>query len=484
MSHRMLTLHRLGYACCLWLLTMLPAKAQSPACYLAQGCMAGEVTATSVLLQTRLTTVPDLADLLADIPAANGFVCFEWSLQPDLKEAQRSPWLRADPQLDSIVRTEVRQLQPHSLYYYRALYGLTTAAPQAGPVCRFRTLPSPESTHPVRFTMGSCMNYNKFMYGLPAKASGPITATESDKKLGFPAFEAMKQIEPDFFIGTGDIVYYDNIFNGPARMLPELRQCWHEQFRFPRLIEFFQQTPAYWSKDDHDFRFDDSDLAGSRLPLPQTGIDLFREQMPILPMADRQAPTYRTHRIHRHLQLWFTEGRDFRSPNKMPDGPDKSLWGVQQRDWLQRSLLASDATWKILVSPTPMVGPDDASKQDNHTNLGGFRHEAETFFDWLRSHQIRNFVAFCGDRHWQYHSRHPRGIQEFACGALNDENARLGVAPRSPKGTDPEGLIEQPFLCQEPTGGFLDVTAGEHLLIRIRDDHGQILYEVDLIPAT
>ena len=70
-------------------------------------------------------------------------------------------------------------------------------------------------------------------------------------------------------------------------------------------------------------------------------------------------------------------------------------------------ILESDAKWKILITPTPMVGPDDASKTDNHVNLGGFRHEADAFFDWLRANRIDNFFTFCGDRHWQYHSRHP-----------------------------------------------------------------------------
>ena len=31
----------------------------------------------------------------------------------------------------------------------------------------------------------------------------------------------------------------------------------------------------------------------------------------------------------------------------MPDGPDKTMWGVEQRAWLERTLLESDATFKI-----------------------------------------------------------------------------------------------------------------------------------------
>lgn len=139
-------------------------------------------------------------------------------------------------------------------------------------------------------------------------------------------------------------------------------------------------------------------------PLPATGIDLFREQMPILGMGEKKKPTYRTHRVSADLQLWFSEGRDYRSPNKMQDGPDKTLWGGEQKAWLMQTLKDSDAKWKILITPTPMVGPDDAKKKDNHANLGGFRHEADAFFGWLQAEGITNLSTFCGDRHWQYHS--------------------------------------------------------------------------------
>jgi alkaline phosphatase/alkaline phosphatase D len=161
--------------------------------------------------------------------------------------------------------------------------------------------------------------------------------------------------------------------------------------------------------------------------------------MPIYSAGDTESDGYRSHRIHRHVQLWFTEGRDYRSANNMQDGPEKSLWGLKQREWLQQTLKASDAEWKILITPTPMVGPDSASKKDNHTNHGGFRQEADSFFQWLKENQINNVLVFCGDRHWQYHSIHSEGVEEFGCGALNDENAIRGSFPGDRNSTDPEG---------------------------------------------
>lgn len=465
-------------------LCLLLASIARSAVHTAQGSMAGEVTATSALLQTRLTKIPGPElDAKGGVPGQRGGGYFEYGTRSDFSDARQTGWINNTPEGDYIIRAVVTNLQPGQLYHYRPVFGIGRSHVDKGKPGQFRTLPGAASDRAVSFIVGSCMNYNKFMFGPRGKAGPAVTATEEDKRLGYRAFVAMLDAKPDFFVGTGDIVYYDNILNGPARTVPELRECWHEQFRFPRLIEFFHRTPSYWSKDDHDFRFNESDNETAQLPLPQTGIAMFREQLPILPAGDLTSPTYRTHRVNRDLQIWLSEGRDHRSPNAMADGPEKSLWGRAQREWLQRTLEESDATWKILISPTPMVGPDDATKIDNHADIGGFRHEADAFFAWLGANRISGFLVVCGDRHWQYHSIHPSGVEEFAAGALNDENARLGVPPGSRKGTDPHSRIRQPYLYREPTGGFLHVNvtrdaSGAKLTVQHRDDHGKVMNTV------
>ena len=75
-------------------------------------------------------------------------------------------------------------------------------------------------------------------------------------------------------------------------------------------------------------------------------------------------------------------------------------------------------------------------------------------------------------------------MEEFCCGALNDENSIRGSRPGSGNSTDPEGLIRQPYVYSEPTGGFLYVTVSRNsaglaqLTIEHRDDHGKILNTV------
>jgi alkaline phosphatase D len=460
------------------LLLLLAVQPCSAEIYQAQGELAGEVTHTSALLQSRITAIPGPElDADGDVPGKQAVAYFEWSESADFSQATRSKWTEARAAHDFIIRTQASALKPGTQYHYRLIFGETRESVKTGPTRTFRTL---SDSGKVSFCMGSCMNYHAFTQG-KANGGGPITATEEDKRLGYPSFAAMAALKPDFFIGTGDIVYYDHPPKTAAKTLPELRRKWHEQFRFPRMIEFFAHTPAYWSKDDHDFRFNDADLGSiQKLPTPATGIEVFREQMPVFETGDRVTPMYRTHRVHQHLQLWFTEGRDYRSPNKQPDGAQKSIWGSEQRAWLQSTLKASDARWKVIITPTPMVGPDRNSKTDNHTNLAGFKHEADSFFQWLRDNDLKNVLTFCGDRHWQYHSIHPLGVEEFSVGALNDENAIRGEKPGGPKTTDPEGLIKQPYLYSEPTGGFLHVTISDdgQLVLNHHDDHGKVMNSV------
>jgi len=459
---------------------VLPAPATPAALYHAQGEMAGEVTANSVILQSRLTRAAALEE--GDLPGAAGVACFEWSEQADFQGARRTPWMKAVEEKDFIVRTRLTGLQPGTRHYYRLVFGHSENETETGPVRSFKTHPGPAAEDEVSFVVVTGMNYDPFMTG-KVNGSAKPSATAEDKRLGYPAVEVMRRLKPDFFVGTGDNVYYDRPAKPAARTLAELRRKWHEQLRLPRLVAFFGETSTYWEKDDHDFRYDDADLTGEKEPLPELGIRVFLEQMPVADPAQDKPLTYRTHRVSRHLQIWLTEGRDYRSPNQEPDGPQKSLWGREQREWLQRTLKESDATWRILISPTPTVGPDDARKADNHVNPKGFRHEGEAFHTWLKENRMTNFAVICGDRHWQYHSIHPLGTEEFSCGALCDENARLGQKPGAPNSTDPEARIRQPYTQAEASGGFLRVVVrpgpkpgASEIRFEFYDDTGALLY--------
>ena len=453
-----------------------------------QGEIAGEVTMTSVILHSRLTVGSELVE--GDLTGAEGAAHFELSTTSDFEDSFESDWMRATPGNDHIVKTQIDGLNSGTRYYYRLVYGPDRDLVRTGPTRTFETLDGAEVASEVSFVVVTGMRYNAFQNAY----DGP------DKALGYPALATILDMGPDFFVATGDNVYYDVPFQAAAKTPAELRKKWHEQFVQPRYADLFAEVPTYWEKDDHDFRYNDSDNTGDTEPSPELGNAIFLEQVPVADPAAPNPLTYRTHRINQDLQIWLTEGRDYRSPNMMTNGPEKTLWGAEQLAWLKRTLLESDATFKILISPTPMIGPDDAEqagrpaeghdslKRDNHADPAGFRYERDQFCDSLTDNgflEDQNFYIICGDRHWQYHSIDPTGFEEFSTGALVDGNSRLGRLPGDPNSTDPDALIDQPYTQSEPSGGFLHVTItpGERptATMRFHDERGVLLHTVEKV---
>ena len=454
-----------------------------------QGEIAGEVTANSVILHSRLTTEAVIVD--GDVPGAPGAARFELANAESFVDVTLSPWLAAIPKRDFIVKAKMDGLTPGTRYHYRLRFGPDQDDTRVGPTRSFSTLPGADGATEVNFVVVTGMNYARF-YG-----DGPRAGSPADKLLGYPALATMLEKHPAFFVATGDSVYYDVPFGQFERTQAFMRKKWHQQLVQPRMINLFAEVPTYWEKDDHDYRYNDTDntVDTEPDPSPQLGAATFLEQVPVVDPNDPNPLTYRTHRVSRDLQIWLTEGRDYRSPNMAPQGPNKTMWGAEQLAWLKRTLLESDATFKILISPTPMVGPDDANqagrqaaghdplKRDNQSNPQGFQYERDAFFDWLEEHDFleNDFYIITGDRHWQYHSIHPRGFEEFSTGALVDANARLGRYPGDPESNDPDALIAQPFTSPEPTGGFLEVTVtpGDVPVAAFRwfDERGTMTYE-------
>jgi alkaline phosphatase D len=393
-----------------------------------------------------------IADLEGSCPGAPGRVRFVLSTSEGLRGARNTPWQEVNAANDFTHQFRLTDLRPDTIYYYAAETAEASGRLHAPLRGKFRTAPRPQDHTPITFNMTTCQKYSQL----------------DDYSEGFHIYESMRQLDPRFFISAGDIVYYDS--DDPRATNDELaRYHWQRMFSFPRHIRMLLDTAGYWEKDDHDTLTDDTWRTQRQPPEMkltfEEGLRIFREQVP---MSER---TYRTFRWGKTLQIWLVEGRDFRSPNDMPDGPQKTIWGTEQKQWLQRTLAASDADWKILVSPTPIVGPDRTNKHDNHSNPD-FAYEGREFREWVKANVADNFFNINGDRHWQYHSVHPEtGLHEFSVGPASDSHA---------SGSPGEDKRFHRFHREQ--GGFLQVetarSGGEsHIHFRLRDVYGKVVYE-------
>jgi len=461
--------------------------------------MSGEATENSIILQSRLTASDTL--VAGDMPGISGVGRFEISGNNDFSSSRFSDWIKADSLNDFIIKSYMLSLDAGKQYYYRLHYGSNKENTSISTVGSFRTNYGKDVLGESSVVVVTGMNHYHFHYG---NYNSDKMYKGADKHLGYPALKSILSMKPDYFVGTGDNVYFDHPAergfnnnkekgNNPhpggydgKEVVDELgmRRKYHEQFFQPRFRDLFNKVSTYWEKDDHDYRKNDADPY-TEFPIShQLGIKNFKEQLPVVYPSSNEK-TYRTRRLNKDLQLWFVEGRDYRAANDMTDGPNKSLWGAEQMAWLKSTLLESDATFKILISPTPMVGPDDASKSDNHVNQKGFRHEGEAFFDWIVANDFlnKNFYIVCGDRHWQYHATHPKGIEEFSCGALVDNNSRAGRIGGDAKSTDPNAEIEQHYVQgtkEQATGGYLNLRnvngSSPELYFDYFDEKGALLY--------
>ena len=309
-------------------------------------------------------------------------------------------WHAADPKRDYTHQFTLTGLQPDSGYQVR-VEAKPNGESGRGRVVdgTFKTAPRADQPERVVFTVSTGQEY------LDQDAPGG----------GFRIYPAMLKLDPSFFVHTGDIVYYDAM----AKTLPLARWHWARIYSLPTNIEFHRQVASYFIKDDHDTWMDDC-WPGMKTKFMgdftfEQGQAVFLEQMP---MCDR---TWRTFRWGKDLQIWLVEGRDFRSPNTAPDGPDKTIWGPEQKAWFKRTVRESDAAFRILISPTPLVGPDRANKHDNHSNKD-FQHEGDELRKFIS--EQKNMYVICGDRHWQYVSvDEETGVREYSCGPASDKHA-------------------------------------------------------------
>ena len=442
------------------------------------GIMVGELSDSLAHIQVRLSEANSFK-------GADGKI--EFRLKPVINGKVTTQTITAKAEKDFIARASFQKLKANTKYICNTRIHTQNGKVLIGPTARFKTLPGKSSSEDVNFVVTTGMNYAKFYHFDKVRNAKKNQKnllhekyTDIDQHLGYPALETILSIKPDFFVGTGDNVYYDSP-DKIATTVEEIRHKYHQQFSLQRFKDLYAEVPTYWEIDDHDYRKNDCDRSGDYLPSNETGRNMMLEQLPVCAQNDKDALTYRTVRANKNLQVWFVENRMYRSNNKDKDGPNKTIWGKTQRDWLKRTLLASDAKYKILVSPTPMIGPDDAYKVDNHANGGGFTYERDEFFKWLKETGLdqKGFYIACGDRHWQYHSVSKEGIHEFSCGALVDANARIGRSPGDPESNDPKATITQPYTQSEPSGGFLHINSKSDstLSFSFFDEKGQRLYE-------
>ncbi|MGB2866673.1 MAG: alkaline phosphatase D family protein [Sedimentisphaerales bacterium] len=197
-------------------------------------------------------------------------------------------------------------------------------------------------------------------------------------------WDAIGAKKPDLFILMGDNIYSDSTEPGKQRRM-------YLQFRAdPHFRTFGATTPIYAVWDDHDYGADNSDRTQ---PGKERSLKTFNEIWPNPKSQAIHSPGIWSRFTVGCAEFFLMDVRYHRSPNDDPDGPEKTMLGAEQFDWLRKSLADSSAVFKFPVSGSSWnCGGPEAW---NHT----FTSEYDSLLAHIRAKRIEGIILLGGDQH-------------------------------------------------------------------------------------
>ena len=252
-------------------------------------------------------------------------------------------------------------LSPNTVYRYTVLLD---GEPQRATVEQwFRTFPRPGTRAIIRVGFG---------HSLARDPGEQITWRAVDGK------------RPDLFILMGDNIYSNTTD-------PAVQRRMYLNFRADRwFAAFAAHTPIYAIWDDHDYGENNSDR---RQRGKERSLKTFFEIWPNPAPEARHSKGIWSRFVVGRAEFFLLDVRYNRSPDNDPDGPQKTMLGREQRQWLVRALAASGADFKFLVSGSSW-------------NCGGqeaWNHRYAYEYDWLleqiRRYRVTGIILLGGDQH-------------------------------------------------------------------------------------
>lgn len=291
---------------------------------------------------------------------------------------------------------------------------------------------------------------------------------------GYPIFDVIHRHEIDFFLFLGDTIYADNACPSPpnepgADFKATTLDTYRARHRYQRgaeaLRRFLKMVPVYAIWDDHEVRDNFSGPFDAQMP---DGRQALREYWPITSPVEDPHRMYRRIRHGADLELFILDTRQYRSRNEDRDGPDKTMLGAGQLQWLLDGLRTSTAMWKAIVTSVPLSVVKGSGGNDGWAaDLSGvgFERERQVIVDTILGQKIRNVVFLAGDVHWvQANAYDPDqdgtiDFHEYMAGPLSARPGRLTPASEA---LHPTRLINesgyQNFGLVRVTNNSFDVT--------------------------
>jgi phosphodiesterase/alkaline phosphatase D-like protein len=335
-----------GIALCLGMSLLLPSKSDATVQFLWSGAV-----------------TPHSFRVNAKVSEDNAPVRLAVSNQPDLSAPVFStPDTAVTLENNRVVSLEIIGLLPDHEYFCALEINGIIDPTVAGHVRTF-----PEGPATFTFALGSC------------------AWTGSNA----PTFATIQQLQPLFFLHTGDLDYQDIAVNDRA----VYRQTYETVLSSPAQSQLYRHVPIMYMWDDHDFGPNNSD---STAPGRHAARLTYQEYVPHYPLqaGSGDVPIYQRFDVGR-VRFLVCDSRSARSPWTAPDDAQKTMLGVTQKAWLKDQLLrARDSVALIVwVNTLPWIGITGDDGWYVYT------HERTELANFIKDNQIRNLCQVSGDAH-------------------------------------------------------------------------------------
>ena len=250
------------------------------------------------IYEAQIPTGLTLDEMEGACPGTAGEVKLKYYPANNPAEAREMSWKRVDPDKNFTTQWKLEGLQAGTAYTVELEARANENAATSNVLKGAFTTPYPaETSEEVGFCIVTCHDYNR-----------------RDTPQGHQMYESMLAQQPDFYVHTGDVEYYDK--PNPYALTEKLmRFKWDRLFALPHQRNFYTQTTTYFLKDDHDTLCNDcyEGMTYGTVSF-ERGLEIFDKEQ--FPANDKP---YKTVRWGKDLQIWLMEGRNYRSKNTDED---------------------------------------------------------------------------------------------------------------------------------------------------------------------
>ncbi|HEY6723914.1 MAG TPA: alkaline phosphatase D family protein [Polyangiaceae bacterium] len=431
------------------------AESRESGASFVHGVASGDPTSDSVLLWTRVTPRDPG-------PISGSYEVFD-SLA--LEEPLAAGSFTTDADRDYTVKVDAQGLSPGTTYYYRFYCQGATS-----PVGRTRTAPRGEVER-LRVVVFSCAAY----------AAGYFHAYRA----------AAARADVDLCVHLGDYIYeHGNAEFGATRAydppdevltLEDYRRRYAHYRLDPDLQAVHQQFPFVTIWDDHEVANDawrggaqnHQEAEGDYAERKHAAQQAYFEWVPV-----RETEPGQVHRSFAYgdlVDLVLLDTRHWgRDRQLAADDPaladeDRSILGADQEEWLEDTLIASEARWRLLCQQVMLTSlPLGISNNDAWE---GYPASRQRLFDLIESRSLDNVVVLTGDIHmsWAFDVL-PRDAEAYDPGTGAGSIAVEFVAPS----------VTSPSLGQGPAETLEEaLRAVPHVRLAQLWKRGYLLLDVD-----